>query len=155
MVNEPRRQRRGGDHSTHHYLGGGRSNLWQITKGSADKFRRIDGAERTHPVDSAVGDRLLKMSAATIDRFVTAGSCPGKVGPTEGVSEHAATQEPSLFGLTRVATIRRPVTSKWTWWRVAEGSVAGSHLHSLVLTDVASGWAEGRLAGRLVRLRAE
>jgi hypothetical protein len=36
---------------------------------------------------------------------------------------------------------RFPAAWKWTWWRIA-GINRGSYIHSLVLTDIASGWTE-------------
>src|SRR4051794_40860190 len=38
--------------------------------------------------------------------------------------------------------IRRPDSSRWTWWLIAANRSRAVTLHSLVLTDIASGWTE-------------
>jgi hypothetical protein len=45
--------------------------------------------------------------------------------------------EPLMIG-----RIRRQAILRWTWWPIVETQLAGSHVHSLVLTDIASGWTE-------------
>jgi hypothetical protein len=92
-------------------------------------------------LDSAVRDRLLKMSAATIDRVLR----PVRALAKQGRRKISVNTPPR-----RSITIR----SYEDWNNLPPGyfemdsvahcgsSVAGSHVHSLVLTDIASGWTE-------------
>jgi hypothetical protein len=43
-------------------------------------------------------------------------------------------------GRSRIAIIRRPDSSRWTWWLIAGSPLPAAHIHSLVPTDIASGW---------------
>lgn len=92
-------------------------------------------------LDSEVRDRLLKMSAATIDRVLRPVRAQAKQGRRK-VSVNTA--------LRKSITIRtyedwnNPPPGYFEMDMVAHcgTSVAGSHVHSLVLTDIASGWTE-------------
>jgi hypothetical protein len=92
-------------------------------------------------LDGEVRERLLGMSAATIDRLLR----PVRASAKQG-RRRASLNTP----LRKSITIRtyedwkNPPPGYFEMDMVAHcgGSVAGSHVHSLVLTDIASGWTE-------------
>ena len=92
-------------------------------------------------LDSAVRDRLLKMSAATIDRLLR---------PVRALANQGRRRVSVNTPLRKSITIRtyedwnNPPPGYFEMDLVAHcgSSVAGSHVHSLVLTDIASGWTE-------------
>lgn len=92
-------------------------------------------------LDSAVRDRLLKMSAATIDRVLR---------PVRALAKQGRRKVSVNTPLRKSITIRtyedwnNPPPGYFEMDLVAHcgSSVAGSHVHSLVLTDIASGWTE-------------
>lgn len=92
-------------------------------------------------LDSAVRDRLLKMSAATIDRVLR---------PVRALAKQGRRKVSVNTPLRKSITIRtyedwnNPPSGYFEMDLVAHcgSSVAGSHVHSLVLTDIASGWTE-------------
>ena len=92
-------------------------------------------------LDAEVRESLLAMSAATMDRLLTTVRETGQAGPSEtrintplrksiAVRTFGDWNDPSpgFFEMDMVAHCGK--------------SVAGSHVHSLVLTDIASGWTE-------------
>ncbi len=92
-------------------------------------------------LDTEVRQRLLRMSAATIDRLLKAVRAVAKQGRRRTAVNTALRKSivvrtfsdwddppPGYFEMDMVAHCGK--------------SVAGSHVHSLVLTDIASGWTE-------------
>jgi hypothetical protein len=102
-------------------------------------------------LDSAVRDRLFKMSAATIDRVL---------GPVRALAKQGRRKVSVNTPLRKSITIRtyedwnNPPPGYFEMDLVAHcgSSVGGSHVHSLVLTDIASGWTE---AAALIVARAD
>ena len=92
-------------------------------------------------LDPAVKDRLLQMSAATIDRLLR---------PVRALAKQGRRKVSVNTPLRKSSTIRtyedwnNPPPGYFEMDLVAHCgcSVAGSHVHSLVLTDIASGWTE-------------
>jgi len=92
-------------------------------------------------LESAVRDRLLKMSAATIDRVLR---------PIRALAKQGRRKVSVNTPLRKSIAIRtyddwnNPPPGYFEMDLVAHcgSSVAGSHVHSLVLTDIASGWTE-------------
>lgn len=92
-------------------------------------------------LDSAVRDRLLNMSAATIDRVLQ---------PVRALAKQGRRKVAVNTVLRKSITIRtyedwnNPPPGYFEMDLVAHcgSSVAGSHVHSLVLTDIASAWTE-------------
>jgi hypothetical protein len=103
----------------------------------------VESMERNEHLrlDSAVRDRLLKMSAATIDRVL---------GPVRALAKQGRRKVSVNTPLRKSIMIRtyedwnNPPPGYFEMDLVAHcgSSVAGSHVHSLVLTDIASGWTE-------------
>src|SRR6185312_5590934 len=99
-------------------------------------------------LDAAVRDRLHRMSAATMDRLLR---------PVRAVAKQGRRRVSVNTPLRKSITIRtyedwnNPPPGYFEMDMVAHcgNSVAGSHVHSLVLTDIASGWTEA--AALLVR----
>jgi hypothetical protein len=99
-------------------------------------------------LDPAVKDRLLRMSAATIDRLLR---------PVRALAKQGRRKVSVNTPLRKSITIRtyedwnNPLPGYFEMDLVAHcgSSVAGSHVHSLVLTDIASGWTE--VAALMVR----
>ena len=133
--------RRSGDYSTHYHLGSGRSNLRQTAEAVLTTF--VESMERNGHLrlDPAVKDRLLQMSAATIDRLLR---------PVRALAKQGRRKVSVNTPLRKSITIRTyedwndPPPGYFEMDLVAHcgSSVAGSHVHSLVLTDIASGWTE-------------
>ncbi len=92
-------------------------------------------------LDSPVKDRLLQMSAATIDRLLQ---------PVRVLAKQARRKVSVNTPLRKSIAIRtyegwdNPPPGYFEMDLVAHcgSSVADSHVHSLVLTDIASGWTE-------------
>src|SRR6185437_3021711 len=92
-------------------------------------------------LDAAVRDRLHRMSAATMDRLLR---------PVRAVAKQGRRRVSVNTPLRKSITIRtyedwnNPPPGYFEMDMVAHcgKSVAGSHVHSLVLTDIASGWTE-------------
>jgi hypothetical protein len=103
----------------------------------------VDSMERNGHLrlDPAVKDRLLQMSAATIDRLLR---------PVRALAKQGRRKVSVNTPLRKSITIRtyedwnNPLPGYFEMDLVAHcgSSVAGSHVHSLVLTDIASGWTE-------------
>ena len=93
-------------------------------------------------LDSEVRERLLTMSAATMDRLLAAGSRSWPSKATENNSQYAAAKEHHDPNVTRIGTNPPPGYFEMDMVAHCGNSVAGSHVHSLVLTDIASGWTE-------------
>jgi hypothetical protein len=92
-------------------------------------------------LDSAVRDRLLKMSAATIDRVLR----PVRAHAKQGRRKVAVnTPLRKSIAIRTYEDWNNPPPGYFEMDLVAHcgSSVAGSHVHSLVLTDIASGWTE-------------
>ena len=98
-------------------------------------------------LDEQIRSKILAMSAATVDRLLRAPPVRrGERNRPSGLSRsHAAGSRcaPLLIGM-----IQPPAAWKWTWWRTVEAVNRGSYVHSLVLTDIASGWTEGGIVVR-------
>lgn len=92
-------------------------------------------------LDPTVKERLLQMSAATMDRLLR---------PIRAVAKQGRRKVSVNTALRKSITIRtyegwqNPPPGYFEMDMVAHcgSSVAGSHVHSLVLTDIASGWTE-------------
>lgn len=92
-------------------------------------------------LDSPVKDRLLQMSAASIDRLLQ---------PVRALAKQGRRKASVNTLLRKSIAIRtyegwnNPPPGYFEMDLVAHcgSSVAGSHVHSLVLTDIASGWTE-------------
>ncbi len=92
-------------------------------------------------LDPEVRERLLKMSAATMDRLLKA------IREVSNTGRRRSTIRSVLRNSITVRTFsgwNDPAPGFFEMDFVAHcgKSVAGSHLHSLVLTDVSSGWTE-------------
>jgi hypothetical protein len=88
--------------------------------------------------DDSVRSQLLSMSAATIDRRLRH-AYGGRMKKRAALNR--------IRRLVPVRTLqtgesRRRGSSKWTWWCTVENVWKAHFVHSLVLTDVASGWTE-------------
>jgi hypothetical protein len=92
-------------------------------------------------LDSAVRDRLLKMSAATIDRLLRQVHVLAKQG-RRNVSVNTPVRKSITIRAYEDCNNRPPGYFEMDLVAHCGRSVAGSHLQSLILTDVASGWAE-------------
>ena len=105
----------------------------------------VDAMERHGhlQLEPEVGRRLLAMSAATMDRLLK---------PARDTGKHARRRS----GINNTPLRKSVAVRTFSDWNdpppgffemdmVAHcgNSVAGSHAHSLVLTDIASGWTEG------------
>ena len=92
-------------------------------------------------LDVEVRDRLLRMSAPTIDRLVRPVRATAKQG------RRKASLNTLLRKSINIRTYddwKNPPPGYFQMDAVAHcgNSVAGNHIHSLVLTDIASGWTE-------------
>jgi hypothetical protein len=92
-------------------------------------------------LDREVRERLLGMSAATIDRALR----PVRMSAKQG-RRKASLNTPlrKSIAIRTYEDWKNPPPGYFEMDMVAHcgGSVAGSHVHSLVLTDIASGWTE-------------
>jgi hypothetical protein len=94
-------------------------------------------------LDAEVRQRLLAMSAATMDRLLKTSRAGGKQGRrTAGIN----TPLRKSIAVRTFGDWNDPPPGYFEMDMVAHcgKSVTGSHVHSLVLTDIASGWTEGR-----------
>ena len=93
----------------------------------------VDAMERHGhlQLEPEVRSRVLAMSAATMDRVLKPARDMGRLRKSIAVRTFSDWNDPppGFFEMDMVAHCGR--------------SVAGSHAHSLVLTDIASGWTEG------------
>lgn len=99
-------------------------------------------------LDGAVRERLLSMSAATMDRLLHTFRAKGREGRRRpGIS----TPLRKSIAVRTFGDWKDPAPGYFEMDMVAHcgKSMAGSHVHSLVLTDIASGWTEA--VGMIVR----
>ena len=97
-------------------------------------------------LDHAIRSKILAMSAATIDRLLRA---PRSVTRSKKRSSDRAGAAPT-HSASHFADWNEPLPGSMEMDLVAHcGAVSrGSYIHSLVLTDIASGWTGSRAAGR-------
>jgi len=136
-----RNLQRSGNHSANDPMGSGRPNLWQTTEAVLPTF--VESMEHHGHVclDVEVRDRLLRMSAPTIDRLLRPVRATAKQG------RRKASLNTPLRKSINIRTYddwKNPPPGYFEMDAVAHCaiSVAGNHIHSLVLTDIASVWTE-------------
>jgi hypothetical protein len=118
--------------------------LREIVTGLVDAMER-HGHLR---LDAEVRERLLSMSAATMDRLLQTVRRTGKQGRRRsGIS----TPLRKSIAVRTFGDWNDPLPGYFEMDMVAHcgKSMAGSHVHSLVLTDIATGWTEA--VGMVVR----
>lgn len=89
-----------------------------------------------------IRERVLKASASTIDRLLTSARAVSRQGRRTTIN----TPLRKSIAIRTFADWNDPPPGFFEMDMVAHcgKSVAGSHVHSLVLTDIASGWTEAR-----------
>ena len=111
--------------------------LHEVIRGLVDAMERHGHLH----LDAEVRDRLLCMSAATMDRLLQTVRESGKQGRRKsGIS----TPLRKSIAVRTFGDWHDPAPGYFEMDMVAHcgESVAGSHVHSLVLTDIATGWTE-------------
>jgi hypothetical protein len=93
-------------------------------------------------LDAAVRESLLSMSAATMDRLLTTVRDTAKQGPSQNDDQHAVAKEYRRSDLWQIGMILLPGYFEMDMVVHCGKSTVGSYVHSLVLTDIASGWTE-------------
>ena len=92
-------------------------------------------------LDPGVRQLLLSASAATLDRLLRPIRTPGRAAGSDagGRRRWAAIfrREPSPIGMRR-----RRDSWRLTWWSTTTAPWLGSMIHSLVATDICTGWTE-------------
>ncbi|HEX4170701.1 MAG TPA: hypothetical protein VHZ55_35010 [Bryobacteraceae bacterium] len=88
----PANLQRSSDHGAHDCLGSGRPNLWKATEGRSADVRGIYDHHGHLCLDSEVRQRLLGMSAATIDRLFASDSRSCQATEAKSISQHTASE---------------------------------------------------------------
>jgi hypothetical protein len=94
-------------------------------------------------LEPEVRSRLLAMSAATMDRVLKPARDTGKHGRRRSGINNTLLRKSIAVRTFSDWNDPPPGFSEMDMVAHCGKSVAGSHAHSLVLTDIASGWTEG------------
>jgi hypothetical protein len=91
-------------------------------------------------LDAEVRKKLIAVSAATIDRMLT----PVREGAGQRRKRHSKKKVSGEIPIKTFSDWKNPLPGFWEIDFVVHsgGSMAGEYLHSLVATDVCSGWIE-------------